>query len=161
MLKIRLQRAGKKNSPSYRVVLAEHTAPPQGKFQEILGYYNPRKKEKSFKKERIEYWLKQGAQLSATVHNLLIDEGIFEGVKLRAWKPKQKKKVEEPKSAEKEQPKKESEEKSEEKKSEEKSVTKPKEEAKKEEAEEEETTEKPKEKGESKENPDEKEDEKT
>ena len=56
MLKIRLQRTGKKNSPSFRVVLAEHTAPPQGKFIEILGYYNPRKKKKGFKKERIEYF---------------------------------------------------------------------------------------------------------
>ena len=91
MLKIRLQRVGKKNAPSYRVVLAEHTAPPQGKFQEILGFYNPRKKEKNFKKERIEHWLSKGAQLSPTVHNLLVDEGIFNEPKLKAWRPKRKK----------------------------------------------------------------------
>ena len=91
MLKIRLQRVGKKNAPSYRVVLAEHTAPPQGKFQEILGFYNPRKKEKNFKKERIEHWLSKGAQLSPTVHNLLVDEGILKEPKLKAWRPKQKK----------------------------------------------------------------------
>ena len=97
MLKIRLQRVGKKNAPSYRVVLAEHTAPPQGKFQEILGFYNPRKKEKSFKKERIEHWLSKGAQLSPTVHNLLVDEGIFKEPKLKAWRPKRKEK---PKEAE-------------------------------------------------------------
>lgn len=90
MLKIRLQRVGKKNSPSYRVVLAEHTAPPQGKFQEILGFYNPRTKEKSFKKERIEHWLSKGAQLSATVHNLLISAKVIEGIKLKTWKPKKK-----------------------------------------------------------------------
>lgn len=96
MLKIRLQRVGKKNAPSYRVVLAEHTAPPQGKFQEILGFYNPRKKEKSFKKDRIEYWLSKGAQLSPTVFNLLVDEKVFEGPKLKAWRPK-KKPIEEPK----------------------------------------------------------------
>jgi len=97
MLKIRLQRVGKKNAPSYRVVLAEHTAPPQGKFQEILGFYNPRKKEKSFKKERIEHWLSKGAQLSPTVHNLLVDEGILKEPKLKAWRPKRKEK---PKEAE-------------------------------------------------------------
>ena len=91
MLKIRLQRVGKKNAPSYRVVLAENTAPPQGKFQEILGFYNPRKKEKSFKKERIEHWLSKGAQLSPTVHNLLVDEKILTETKLKAWRPKRKK----------------------------------------------------------------------
>lgn len=90
MLKIRLQRVGKKNSPSYRVVLAEHTAPPQGKFQEILGFYNPRKKQKGFKKDRIEHWLSKGAQLSPTVHNLLIDEKVLTGIKLRAWRPKKR-----------------------------------------------------------------------
>ena len=97
MLKIRLQRVGKKNAPSYRVVLAEHTAPPQGKFQEILGFYNPRKKEKNFKKERIEHWLSKGAQLSPTVHNLLVDEGVLKEPKLKAWRPKRKEK---PKEAE-------------------------------------------------------------
>ena len=100
MLKIRLQRVGKKNSPSYRVVLVEHTAPPQGKFQEILGFYNPRKKEKSFKKERIEHWLSKGAQLSSTVHNLLVDEKVLDGIKLKAWRPKKEKKEKEEKPKE-------------------------------------------------------------
>lgn len=90
MLKIRLQKVGKKNSPSYRVVLCEHTAPPQGKFIEILGSYNARLKKKGFKKERIEYWLSKGAQPSPTVHNLLVDEGILKGIKLKAWRPKKK-----------------------------------------------------------------------
>jgi len=85
MLKIRLQRIGKKNAPSYRVVLAEHTAPPQGKFLEILGFYNPRKKEKSFRKERIEHWLSKGAQPSPTVFNLLVDEKIIKEPKRKAW----------------------------------------------------------------------------
>jgi small subunit ribosomal protein S16 len=93
MLKIRLQKVGKKNAPSYRVVLAEHTSPPQGKFIEILGHYNPRLKEKKFKKERIDYWLAKGAQSSPTVHNLLIDAKIIEGEKLKAWKAKKRKQV--------------------------------------------------------------------
>lgn len=91
MLKIRLQKVGKKNAPSYRVILAEHTSPPQGKFIEILGHYNPRLKQKNFKKERIEHWLSKGAQASPTIHNLLVDAKIIEGEKLRAWKPKKKK----------------------------------------------------------------------
>ena len=88
MLKIRLQRIGKKNSPSYRVVLVEHTTSPQGKFIELLGTYNPRLKKKNFKKERIEHWLSKGAQASATAHNLLVDEKIIDREKLMAWKPK-------------------------------------------------------------------------
>lgn len=92
MLKIRLQKVGKKNAPSYRVVLAEHTSPPQGRFIEILGSYNPRLKQKSFKKERIEHWLAKGAQLTPSIHNLLVKEKIIEAEKLRAWKPKKKKK---------------------------------------------------------------------
>ena len=92
MLKIRLQRVGKKNAPSFRVVLAEHKSPPQGRFQEILGFYNPRSKEKKFKGDRIKYWISKGAQLSPTVYNLLIDEGILSGTKIKAWRPKKSKK---------------------------------------------------------------------
>ena len=94
MLKIRLQRIGKKNQPSYRIVLVEHTAPPKGKFIEILGFYNPLKKEKNFKKDRIEHWLSKGVQLSPTIHNLLVGEGILNKPKIKAWKPKKKKKEE-------------------------------------------------------------------
>ena len=90
MLKIRLQKIGKKNAPSYRIVLDEHTTSPQGKFIEILGTYNPRMKKKNFKKERIEYWLTKGAQASPTVHNLLVDEKIIDKEKVKAWKPKKK-----------------------------------------------------------------------
>lgn len=99
MLKIRLQKTGKKNAPSYRIVLCEHTSPPQGKFIEILGHYNPRLKQKGFKKERIEYWISKGAQASPTVHNLLVDEGIVKGKKVKAWRAK-KKKLSEAKPAE-------------------------------------------------------------
>ncbi|MDP2934827.1 MAG: 30S ribosomal protein S16, partial [bacterium] len=90
MLKIRLQRIGKKNSSSYRIALVEHTTSPQGKFIELLGSYSPRLKEKKFNKERIEYWLTKGAQASPTVHNLLVDEKIIDKEKVKAWKPKKK-----------------------------------------------------------------------
>lgn len=84
MLKIRLARTGKKNQPAFRVVVQEHSRPPQGKFVEKVGFYNPRLKEKSFNEKRINYWLNQGAQPSCTVHNLLVDEGVIEGSKVKA-----------------------------------------------------------------------------
>jgi small subunit ribosomal protein S16 len=90
MLVIRLQRVGKKNQPSYRVVLAEKTAPVKGKFIEILGNYNPRMKTRAFKKERILYWLSKGVQASPTVHNLLVGEKIIDRPKVKAWTPKKK-----------------------------------------------------------------------
>ena len=73
------------------MVLVEHTAPPKGKFLEILGSYNPRKKEKNFKNDRIKHWLSKGVQLSPTIHNLLVGEGILNKPKVKAWKPKKRK----------------------------------------------------------------------
>ena len=96
MLKIRLQKVDKKNAPSYRVVLAEHTSKPKGKFIEILGSYNPRLKERAFKADRIKHWISMGAKVSPTVHNLLITDKIIEGEKVKAWRPKKKTKEEKP-----------------------------------------------------------------
>jgi small subunit ribosomal protein S16 len=90
MLVIRLTRIGKKNQPSFRVVLTEKKNPVRGKFNEILGSYNPRLKTKALKAERIKYWLSQGAQASPTVHNLLVSEKIIEAAKVKAWRPKKK-----------------------------------------------------------------------
>ena len=96
MLKIRLQRIGKKNQPSFRLVLVEHTFRPQGKYIEDLGSYNPKSKQKNFNKERILYWISKGAQISPTVHNFLVDEKIIDKAKVKAWKPKKKKGEEKP-----------------------------------------------------------------
>ncbi len=90
MLKIRLQKIGRRNNPSFRLALVESTTSPRGKFIELLGSYNPKLKQKQFKKERIEYWLSRGAKLSATVHNLLVDEKIINEQKVKAWRPKVK-----------------------------------------------------------------------
>jgi len=91
MLKIRLQRTGKKNSSSFKIVLTEHTTSPKGKFIELLGFYNPKLKTKKINKERVEYWLGKGAKASPTVHNFLVDEKIIQVEKIKAWKPKKKK----------------------------------------------------------------------
>lgn len=88
MLKIRLQRFGKKNSPSFRVVLVEHTFRPQGKYIELLGSYNPKSKQKKFNKDRILHWISKGAQVSPTMHNMLVDEKIIDKAKVKAWRAK-------------------------------------------------------------------------
>lgn len=98
MLKIRLTRRGKKNNAFFRIVVAEHTAPIKGGFLEVLGFLNPHTKEKSFKADRIEYWIGKGAQCSDTVHNLLVSNNVIKGSK-RAVKIK-KKLVDEKKEAE-------------------------------------------------------------
>lgn len=82
MLKIRLQRTGKKHQPSYRVVLVDsRKAPQSGAFLEILGNYNPFKGEIKLEGERIRHWIAKGAQLSDTVHNFLVEAKIIEGKK--------------------------------------------------------------------------------
>ncbi len=90
MLVIRLTRIGKKNQPSFRVVLTDKKNPVRGKFIEILGSYNPRLKTKALEGERIKYWISKGAQPSATLHNLLVSENIISGPKVKAWRPKKK-----------------------------------------------------------------------
>ncbi|HOX40637.1 MAG TPA: 30S ribosomal protein S16 [bacterium] len=80
MLKIRLTRVGKKNSPSYRVVVAESKKAVKRKFVEILGNYNPTTQPKTLviDKERSTFWISRGAQPSDTVHNLMATLGIVE-----------------------------------------------------------------------------------
>lgn len=83
MLMIRLQRVGRKHDPSFRVVLTDKRNGPQsGKFLEVLGNYNARFGTPSLKGERIKYWIGKGAQLSDTLHNLLISEKVIEGKKI-------------------------------------------------------------------------------
>lgn len=48
---------------------------------EILGFYNPITKKSNIKKERVQYWIKNGAQPSDSIHNLLIKNKIIEGKK--------------------------------------------------------------------------------
>ena len=92
MLVIRLLRVGKRNQPSFKIVVTEKSNPPRGgRFIEEVGFYNPKTKEKILKKERIQYWLSQGVQPSATVYNLLVKEGIVEGKKIPVHKKSKKK----------------------------------------------------------------------
>jgi len=104
MLVIRLLRVGKKNQPSFKIVVTDKKNPPRGgRFVEQVGFYNPLTKEKVLKKERIQYWLSQGVQPSATIHNLLVKEGILTDKKISVHK-KSKKKEEKPAEVAKEAP---------------------------------------------------------
>lgn len=83
MLKIRLQRIGRRNDPAYRVVVGEHTlGPKSGKFVERVGSYNPKTKERILNVDRIQHWLSVGAKASGTVHNMLVSEGVVSGKKV-------------------------------------------------------------------------------
>ena len=70
---IRLRREGAKNSPYYKVVVAESRSPRDGKFIEIVGTYDPKKKDhnSALKLDRIDHWLSKGAQPSETVRSLV------------------------------------------------------------------------------------------
>jgi len=82
MLMIRLQRTGRKNDASFRVVLTDSkNAAKSGKFKEILGSYAPKSGEVLFKADRIKHWMGHGAQASDTVHNFLVHQKLIEGKK--------------------------------------------------------------------------------
>ena len=73
MVSIRLRREGTKNSPYYRVVVADQRSPRDGKFIEQVGVYDPRKagSNSQLAVDRLDYWISQGAQPSDTVRSLL------------------------------------------------------------------------------------------
>ena len=79
MVVIRLARVGKKNSPAYRVVVAEKQRAVKRKFIEVIGHYNPIREPKEIviDKDRALFWLEKGAQPSDTVRNLMVDQGIL------------------------------------------------------------------------------------
>lgn len=78
MVKIRLQRVGKKKRPSYRVVVADSRAPRDGRFIDIIGHYDPLTNPATvdIQEEKALKWLRQGAQPTETVANLLSKAGI-------------------------------------------------------------------------------------
>lgn len=94
MLKIRLQRIGRKNDPSFRVVLTDSkNSAKSGKFLEILGSYNPRvagdNQKKNLNADRIKYWIGKGAKCSDTIHNFLVHNKTIQGKKINVL-PKKK-----------------------------------------------------------------------
>ena len=76
-VKIRLKRVGTKNTPAFRIVVADGRSPRDGKFIEEIGTYQPLKKENNYtiNLERANYWLSQGAQPSDTVASFIKKAG--------------------------------------------------------------------------------------
>ncbi len=90
MLNIRLQRTGKRGQAYFRVVVVEHTKKPKGEYIELVGTYNPHEKQFTVNRERVEYWLSKGAQVTPTVNNLMVNYKVWDRPKMESWKPKVK-----------------------------------------------------------------------
>ncbi len=93
MLAIRLQPIGKRSQKFFRIIISEKTKDVFGKYIEQLGTYNPRltPSEVKINAERIKYWIAKGAEVSPTIHNLLVDQKIIDAKKITSWRPKKKK----------------------------------------------------------------------
>jgi len=101
MLKIRLQRVGRKHEPSFRLVLTDSkNGPKSGKYQEVLGHFDVRRDNKieQFDVTKIKYWMGKGAQVSETVHNFLVEKKVITGKKINKLPRKSPIKKEEPKA---------------------------------------------------------------
>lgn len=83
MLMMRLQRVGRKNDPSYRIVVTDkRTGPKSNKHVDLLGYYSPKIGKVEIDAQKVKHWLAQGVQTSVTIHNMLVSKKIIEGKKL-------------------------------------------------------------------------------
>lgn len=100
MLMIRLQRTGRSNLATYRIVVAEKARPVKGKFLAILGHYLPQQNPPVFKVDEtaVAQWLKKGAQPSDTTARLLKKAGMQGMEKFMLRYTKQKPKGVEPES---------------------------------------------------------------
>lgn len=78
-VRIRLRRTGRKNSPSYRIVVVDGRKPREGEYLESIGQYSPMGGDKALNllADRATYWLNQGAQPSDTVRSLLRRAGVL------------------------------------------------------------------------------------
>ena len=72
-VKIRMKRFGSKKRPQWRIVVSDAKMPRDGRFIEEIGYYDALPKEDIFvvKQDRLDYWVKQGAQMSVALKSLV------------------------------------------------------------------------------------------
>jgi small subunit ribosomal protein S16 len=77
MVRIRLRRVGLKKQPSYRIVVTDRESPRDGRYIEIVGFYNPRTEppQMEVKEDRVLHWLSVGAQPSEPVAHILEKTG--------------------------------------------------------------------------------------
>ncbi len=78
--RIRLRRMGRRNHPTYRIVVADRAAARDGKFIETIGHYEPKAEPARIDvdAEKARLWLSRGAQPSDTVASLFKKAGVFE-----------------------------------------------------------------------------------
>lgn len=78
-VKLRLMRMGKTKQPTYRVVAADSRSPRDGRFIEVVGSYDPRHADRkvTLKADRVQRWLKDGAQPTDRVKRILQGEGLL------------------------------------------------------------------------------------
>lgn len=101
MLTIRFQRTGRKNDPSFRIVVGEHARHPKSEKHLVsVGSYHPKTKNSIIDTDAVKLWISKGAQPSGTVNNLLVAKGIIDGKKTNVRGTKVAPKKEEPASAE-------------------------------------------------------------
>ncbi|MFA6006158.1 MAG: 30S ribosomal protein S16 [Candidatus Paceibacterota bacterium] len=80
---IRLSRVGRANDPSFRMVVTDsQNSAKSGRFLEVVGSYNARGGKAQLDKTRIAHWLKQGVQVTDTVHNILVNHKLIESKKV-------------------------------------------------------------------------------
>ena len=79
---MRLQRIGRKNDPSYRVVVTDsRNGPRTGNHVDLLGSYNPKMGKFQIDGEKAKHWISKGVQVSDTIHNFLVTQKVIEGKK--------------------------------------------------------------------------------
>lgn len=80
MVRIRLRRVGLKKQPSYRIVVADKRSPRDGRYIEVIGFYNPRTEPATMtiQEDRALYWLNVGAQPSEAVERILNKLGTMD-----------------------------------------------------------------------------------
>ena len=78
-VKIRLKRIGAKKQPYFRVVVADSRSPRDGRFIEEIGFYNPISEPADIRLdvEKAEQWMKNGAQPTDTVRDILSRQGVM------------------------------------------------------------------------------------
>lgn len=80
MVRIRLRRVGRKRQPSYRIVVTDKRSPRDGRYIEIIGFYNPRTQPDTLelKEDRALHWLSVGAQPSDAVEHIFKTLGTLD-----------------------------------------------------------------------------------
>jgi small subunit ribosomal protein S16 len=80
MVRIRFRRIGLKGQPSYRIVAADKEAPRDGRFLEIIGFYNPRTEPSTLtlKEDRVYHWMKNGALPTESVGQVFKSAGVLD-----------------------------------------------------------------------------------